>query len=78
MSDKPFSKFSKFLTPKETIMASNKLSLKGKASESPIRSSILSVRFLLISFSFSNANELDKFVGFFNFSYDESKDKIYL
>ena len=33
---------------------------------------------LLISFSFSNANELDKFVGFFDFSYDESKDKIFL
>ena len=33
---------------------------------------------LLISFSFSNANELDKFIGFFDFSYDESKDKIFL
>ena len=33
---------------------------------------------LLIIFSFSNANELDKFVGFFDFSYDESKDKIFL
>ena len=33
---------------------------------------------LLISFSFSNANELDKFKGFFDFSYDESKDKIFL
>ena len=33
---------------------------------------------VLISFSFSNANELDKFVGFFDFSYDESKDKIFL
>ena len=33
---------------------------------------------LLISFSFSNSNELDKFKGFFDFSYDESKDKIFL
>ncbi len=33
---------------------------------------------VLISFSFSNANELDKFAGFFDFSYDESKDKIFL
>ncbi len=33
---------------------------------------------LLISFLISNANELDKFVGFFDFSYDESKDKIFL
>jgi len=33
---------------------------------------------LLISFSFSNSNELDKFKGFFNFFYDESKDKIFL
>ena len=33
---------------------------------------------LSISFSFSNSNELDKFKGFFDFSYDESKDKIFL
>ena len=33
---------------------------------------------LLISFSFSNSNEFDKFKGFFDFSYDESKDKIFL
>ena len=33
---------------------------------------------LSISFSFSNANELDQFKGFFDFSYDESKDKIFL
>tara|TARA_S200000501_G_scaffold351014_1_gene368536 strand:- start:2310 stop:4739 length:2430 start_codon:yes stop_codon:yes gene_type:complete len=33
---------------------------------------------LAITFSFSKPNGLDKFKGFFNFSYDESKDKIFL
>ncbi len=33
---------------------------------------------LSIALSFCNSNELDKFKGFFNFSYDESKDKIFL
>jgi len=33
---------------------------------------------LAITFSFSKPNALDKFKGFFNFSYDESKDKIFL
>ena len=33
---------------------------------------------LSIALSFSNSNELDEFKGFFNFSYDESKDKIFL
>ena len=40
----------------------------------------LTLTFLILSIalSFSNSNELDKFKGFFNFSYDESKDKIFL
>ena len=40
----------------------------------------LTLTFLILSIaiSFSNSNEFDKFKGFFNFSYDESKDKIYL
>ncbi len=33
---------------------------------------------LSIALSFCNSNELEKFKGFFNFSYDESKDKIFL
>lgn len=40
----------------------------------------LTLTFLILSIgiSFSNSNEFDKFKGFFNFSYDESKDKIFL
>ena len=40
----------------------------------------LTLTFLILSIaiSFSNPNEFDKFKGFFNFSYDESKDKIFL
>ena len=40
----------------------------------------LTLAFLILSIaiSFSNSNEFDKFKGFFNFSYDESKDKIFL
>ena len=35
---------------------------------------------IFFSFIFLNANEknVKDFIGFFNFSYDESKDKIYL
>ena len=40
----------------------------------------LTLTFLILSIaiSFSNSKEFDKFKGFFNFSYDESKDKIFL
>ena len=40
----------------------------------------LTLTFLILSIgiSFSNSNEFDKFKGFFNFSYDTSKDKIFL
>ena len=40
----------------------------------------LTLAFLILSIaiSFSNSNEFDKFKGFFNFPYDESKDKIFL
>ena len=40
----------------------------------------LTLTFLILSIaiSFSNSNEFDKFKGFFNFSYDESKDKVFL
>ena len=40
----------------------------------------LTLTFLILSIaiSFSNSNEFDKFKGFFNFSYDESEDKIFL
>ncbi len=33
---------------------------------------------LIVSFSFSNENKIKEFKGFFDFSYDESKDKIFL
>ena len=33
---------------------------------------------LIVSFSFSNENKIKEFKGFFNFSYEESKDKIFL
>ena len=33
---------------------------------------------LIVSFSFSNENKTKEFKGFFDFSYDESKDKIFL
>ena len=45
---------------------------------------MLSSRFILIlflfivNFSFSKEDKLKEFNGFFNFSYDESKDKIFL
>ena len=39
ISDNPFSKFSKFRIPKETVIASNELSSKGNASESPLTNS---------------------------------------
>ena len=39
---------------------------------------ILILFLFIVNFSFSKEDKLKEFNGFFNFSYDESKDKIFL